>query len=51
MLAHQSLNFVVSVGDEDSFWLRETAASTGVTTPMTIVLVRSCCSLLFLDWP
>ena len=49
--AYQSWNFVVSVEDADSFWLRATAASTGATTPMTIVLVMSCCSSLCLDWP
>ena len=48
---YQRLNWVVFGVDGDSFWLRVTAARIGTTTPITTVLVMSCRSGLFLEWP
>ena len=48
---YQRLNLVVFGVDGDSFWLRVTADRIGATTPIATVLVMSCRSGLFLEWP
>ncbi len=47
---YQSWYLVVSVGDENSFWLWATAARTGATIPITTMLVMSCRRGLFFEW-